>query len=62
MSRKTITTVEISDDRTFSSPVERAFVRIVIERRGISEAQARQIYLDYLDRTELERERRVRAA
>jgi len=52
MSRKTITALKITDDRTFSSPVARAFVRIVTELRGISEAQARQIYLDYLDRAE----------
>jgi len=28
-----------------------AFVRIVTERRGISEAQARKVYLDYIDRS-----------
>ena len=35
--------------RIFSSPVARAFVRIVTQRRGISEAQAEQIYLDYIN-------------
>ena len=34
----------------FSSPVARAFVRTVVARRGITEAEARQIYLDYLNR------------
>ena len=52
MSRKVTTAPEIGDDRTFSSPVARAFVRVVTELRGISEAQARQIYLDYLNRAE----------
>lgn len=37
-------------ERIFSSPIALAFVRIVVERRGVSEAQARQIYRDYLDR------------
>ena len=36
--------------RIFSSPVARAFARIAIERRGISEAQAEQIHLDYINR------------
>jgi len=53
MSRKTTTRSEIIDDRAFSSPIARAFVRIVTECRGISEAQARQIYLDYLNCAEL---------
>ena len=39
------------DQRIFSSPVALAFVRIVTERRGISEAQARKVYLDYLNRS-----------
>jgi hypothetical protein len=38
--------------RIFSSPVARAFVRTVVARRGITEAQARNIYLDYLNRAE----------
>ncbi len=37
-------------ERIFSSPVALAFVRIVTERRGISVAQARKVYQDYLDR------------
>ena len=37
-------------ERIFSSPVALAFVRIVVARRGISEAEARQIYLDYINR------------
>jgi hypothetical protein len=28
-----------------------AFVRIVVDRRGISEARAREIYLDYINRS-----------
>ena len=28
-----------------------AFVRTVVARRGISEAEARQIYLDYINRS-----------
>lgn len=38
-------------ERIFSSPVALAFVRTVVARRGVTEAQARQIYLDYLNRT-----------
>jgi hypothetical protein len=39
-------------ERIFSSPVALSFVRIVVARRGISEAEARQIYLDYIDRAQ----------
>ena len=39
-------------ERIFSSPVALAFVRIVVARRGISEAEARQVYLDYINRTQ----------
>ena len=46
------------DERIFCSPVARDFVRIVTVRRGVTEAQARRIYLDYINRTEPERERR----
>jgi hypothetical protein len=38
-------------DRIFSSPVALAFVRIVVERRGVTQAQARKVYLDYLNRS-----------
>jgi len=41
-----------NDARIFSSPVAIAFVRTVAARRHLSEAQARQIYLDYLNRAE----------
>lgn len=34
--------------RALSSPVALAFVRIVMACRGVSEAAARQIYLDYI--------------
>ena len=37
-------------ERIFSSPVALAFVRIVVARRGISETEARQVYLDYINR------------
>ena len=36
--------------RILASPVARAFVRTVMARRGISEAQACKVYLDYLNR------------
>ena len=39
-------------EKIFSSPVVLAFVRIVVARRGISETEARQIYLDYINRTQ----------
>jgi hypothetical protein len=39
-------------ERIFSSPVALAFVRTVVARRGISEAEARQAYLDYIDRSQ----------
>ena len=38
-------------ERIFSSPVVLAFVRTVVARRGISEAEACQIYLDYINRS-----------
>ena len=38
-------------ERILSSPVVLAFVRTVVARRGISEAEARQIYLDYINRS-----------
>ena len=40
-----------SRERIFSSPVVLALVRTVVARRGISEAEARQIYLDYINRS-----------
>ena len=51
MTRNSTTRLENRDERIFSSPVALAFVRIVVERRGISEAQARKVYLDYIDRS-----------
>ncbi|HVQ20772.1 MAG TPA: hypothetical protein VMS23_06980 [Terrimicrobiaceae bacterium] len=39
-------------ERIFSSPVVLAFVRIVVARRGVSEAEARQVYLDYINRAQ----------
>ena len=51
MTRDSITTPENCDHTgIFASPVARAFVRIVTQRRGISEAEAEQAYLDYLNR------------
>lgn len=51
MTRNSTTRLEKHDRQgIFSSPVARAFVRIATQRRGISEAQAEQIYLDYINR------------
>ena len=51
MTRNSTTRLENHDrQRILSSPVAHAFVRIVTQRRGISEAQAEQIYLDYINR------------
>jgi hypothetical protein len=53
MTRNSSTRLENHDrQRIFSSPVARAFVRIATQRRGISEAQAEQIYLDYINRVD----------
>jgi hypothetical protein len=53
MTRNSTTRLENRDrQRIFSSPVARAFVRIVTQRRGISDAQAEQIYLDYINRAQ----------
>ncbi|MGJ4961711.1 hypothetical protein [Bradyrhizobium sp. HKCCYLRH3061] len=35
--------------RALCSPVALAFVRIVMACRGVTEARARQIYLDYIN-------------
>ena len=43
--------------RVMCSPVALAFVRIVVSRRGLTEAQARQSYLDYINRTQPGREK-----
>jgi hypothetical protein len=52
MSRTDSTRLRIHDrQRILSSPVALAFVRIVVARRGVSEAKARKIYLDYLLRS-----------
>ncbi len=40
------------DARVLCSPVALAFVRIVMTCRGVTEARARQIYLDYIYRTQ----------
>lgn len=60
MSQTNVTTPKNRADRTFSSPVAIAFVRTVMARRGITEAQARQIYRDYLNRAEPDAGRRPR--
>ena len=45
MTRNSTAKLENRDrERIFSSPVARAFVRIATQRRGISEAQAEQIF------------------
>jgi hypothetical protein len=48
---RTNTETRNPDQRIFSSPVALAFVRTVVARRGISEAQARKVYLDYINRS-----------
>ncbi|MEH2621979.1 hypothetical protein V1292_000034 [Bradyrhizobium sp. AZCC 1719] len=53
MARKNTTETELENrtrERIFSSPIALAFVRTVVARRGISESEARQIYLDYINR------------
>jgi hypothetical protein len=51
MARNSTTRLENHDRQgIFSSPVARAFVRIAMQRRGISEAEAEQIYIDYINR------------
>lgn len=40
--------------RALCSPVALAFVRIVMACRGVTEARARQIYLDYINRVQPE--------
>lgn len=52
MSRTSTTRLGLHDrQRILSSPVALAFVHIVVARRGITEAKARRIYLDYLNRS-----------
>ena len=61
MSRTDTTRLGIHDrQRIFSSPVARAFVRIVVARRGVTESKARQLYLDYLNRAKPADDRRPR--
>ena len=50
--------LEECDDLTFLSPLALS-LRIATQRRGISEAEARQIYLDYLNRAEPDRRRKL---
>ena len=53
MTRDSTTRLENRDrQRILSSPVAHAFVRIVTQRRGISEAEAEQVYLDYINRAQ----------
>jgi hypothetical protein len=55
MARKSTTKTGLENstrERIFSSPVVLAFVRTVVARRGISETEARQVYLDYINRTQ----------
>jgi predicted nucleic acid-binding protein len=51
MSQTSTTRLENRDDRVFSTPIALAFVRTVMERRGVTEAEARKRYHDYLNRT-----------
>ena len=51
MTRDSTTRLENRDHQgIYASPVARAFVRIVTQRRGISETEAERAYLDYLNR------------
>ncbi len=55
MARKSTTKTGLENstrEKIFSSPVVLAFVRTVVARRGISETEARQIYLDYINRSQ----------
>ena len=61
MTRESTTRLENPDrQRILSSPVAHAFVRIVTQRRGISEAEAEQVYLDYINRAQPADDRRRR--
>jgi hypothetical protein len=54
MARNSTTKTELENrarEKIFSSPVVLAFVRTVVARRGVSETEARQIYLDYINRS-----------
>jgi hypothetical protein len=52
MTRNSTSRLENRDrKRILSSPIALAFVRGILARRGISEAQARKVYLDYLNRS-----------
>jgi hypothetical protein len=52
MTRTSTTRLGIRDrERIFSSPVALAFIRTVVARRGVTEAEARKVYLDYLNRS-----------
>ncbi|CAL76694.1 hypothetical protein BRADO2885 [Bradyrhizobium sp. ORS 278] len=56
MTRMTSEDPEICDHaRALSSPVALAFVRIVMSCRGVSEAAAQQIYLDYIHGAAMDR-------
>ena len=61
MSRTSSTRLLVHErQRILSSPVARAFVRIVVARRGVTEAKARRIYLEYLYRSKPADSRRQR--
>jgi len=61
MTRDSTTRLENRDrQRILSSPVARTFVRIVTQRRGLSEAEAEQAYLDYINRSQPADNRRCR--
>jgi len=49
-------------ERIFSSPVALAFVSRVQKHRGVSEADARKLYLEYIRKTHPTSDRRPRAA
>jgi hypothetical protein len=45
------TRLGIRDRKALASPIALAFVQTVVARRGVTEAQARQVYLDYINRS-----------
>jgi hypothetical protein len=52
MTRTSTARIGIRDrERILSSPVALAFIRTVVARRGVTEAGARKVYLDYLNRS-----------
>ena len=63
MTRTSTSRLENRDrQRILSSPIALAFVHSIVARRGISEAQARKVYLDDFNRSMPAVNRRQRKA